>query len=358
MTDDQQEFELSGDHEAQPRRKRAAIIILVILAIPFLALFVANSWLQNQLDPHAERGRLVELSIESGWGVARIGKELEHLNVIDSTFAFGLYARFGNHDNFQAGDYEISEGSGVREAVAVLEAGPIVIEVELSIIPGLWLTEVANEVSEQLDLDAATFLAIVRNGEVRSRFQPEAVVSAEGMLFPDTYRFSEDVTELDVVRTMVNRFDEIAAEISLGDANPETGLSAYEVVVAASLIQGEARLDSDRPLIASVIFNRIEDDMALQIDATVLYAIGKRKSSNTAEDRATESPYNTYWAKGLPPTPIATVARASLEAALHPAQTEYRFYVLSDPSGAHAFAVSYDEHLDNVARAREQGLLG
>jgi UPF0755 protein len=198
----------------------------------------------------------------------------------------------------------------------------------------------------------------VRSGVVRSAYQPDDVVSTEGLLFPDTYRFVEDVTEEDVVRTMVARFDEIADDIGLVDAPNTAGRSPYEVAITASLIQGEARLDAERPVIASVVYNRLRDDIPLQIDATVLYAIGERKPSNTQVDRDTPSPYNTYYAKGLPPTPIATIARVSLEAALRPATTEFRFYVIKDTEGAHAFAVTYDEHLVNVDRAREQGLLG
>lgn len=340
------------------RRGRALVILGVLLALPVLALLLVNRWYRAQLDPSGPPGAEVAVTVEPGWGVSRIGDELVEHDVIDSKLAFTMYVRLGDHGDIQAGDYLLNEGLGIRAAVERLEAGPTVIERELAVIPGLWLDEVAAAVEEQLGLDADRFVEVVRGGTIRSKFQPESVTSVEGLLFPDTYRFAEGATEEDVVRTMVARFDEIADEIGLADAPSTTGHTPYEVAVAASLIQGEAKLDEERPVIASVIYNRLRDDIELQIDATVLYAIGERKSSNTAEDRATPSPYNTYYAKGLPPTPIATTARVSLEAALRPATTEYRFYVLIDPSGAHAFAVTYDEHLANVERARDQGLLG
>jgi UPF0755 protein len=340
------------------RRRRALTILGILVGIPLVIALLGNWWFQRQLDPPGRPGAAVTITIESGWGVSRIGDELTKHDVIDSKLAFTIYARVGDHSDFEAGKYELRERLGVRDAVAVLEAGPIVVEHELAIIPGLWLAEVAIEVESQLGLDAGRFVEVVRSGAVRSKYQPDAVTSTEGLLFPDTYRFAEDVTETDVVRTMVARFDEVADDAGLADAPTTAGHTPYDVAITASLIQSEARLDSDRPLIASVIYNRLRDDTELQIDATVLYAIGERKSSNTAEDRATASPYNTYFTKGLPPTPMATIALVSLEGALYPATTEYRFYVVIDASGAHAFATTYEEHLANVERARDLGLLG
>lgn len=340
------------------RRGRALVILAILLAVPIAALFGANLWYRAQLDPGGEPGPDVLVTIEPGWGVSRIGDELVDREIIASKLAFTVYARLGDHGDIQAGDYALQEDLGIRRAVEILEAGPTVEEQELAVIPGLWLDEVAAEVEAQLGLDATKFVAAVEGGTIRSKYQPESVATVEGLLYPDTYRFAETATEEDVVRTMVERFDEVADEIGLGEAATSTGRTPYEVAVTASLIQGEAKLDIERPIIASVVYNRLRDGIELQIDATVLYAIGERKPSNTAEDRATPSPYNTYYAKGLPPTPIATITRVSLEAALNPATTEYRFYVLIDESGAHEFAVTYEEHLVNVERARDLGLLG
>ena len=125
----------------------------------------------------------------------------------------------------------------------------------------------------------------------------------------------------------------------------------------ASLVQEEAGIEGDRPIISSVVYNRMRDDMLLQIDATVLYALQMRKASNTEADRATDSPYNTYKYKGLPPTPIGGVGKSSLRAALHPSTTDYLYYVLAGRDGHHAFAATYDEHLKNVEAARQAGLL-
>lgn len=360
MSDDTDAHVLADSAEFVPSgrgRRRVVAIVVAVLSVPLLAVLIGASWYRGQLGG-SDGGEPVTFSVESGWGVSRIGEELAASRVIDSTFAFSIYTRFGDHTDFQAGEYELAEGMGIRDAVSALEAGPVVRERELRVIPGLWLDEVAAEVESQLGFDGAVFTEVVRGGTVRSRYQPESIVSAEGMLFPDTYRVAENATEVDVAEMMIARFDEVATDLGLADASATTGRSPYEVAVVASLIQGEARLDVDRPLIASVVYNRLRQDMKLQIDATVLYAIGERKPTNTDADRSTPSPYNTYFAEGLPPTPIATSARASLEAALRPATTDYLFYVLADAEGGHVFAATYEEHLANVERARTLGLFG
>ncbi|MCZ7536367.1 MAG: endolytic transglycosylase MltG [Acidimicrobiia bacterium] len=289
--------------------------------------------------------------------MADIADELDRSGVIGSSLVFQAYVRLSGSGPFQAGDYELRRGLGVKDSIAVLEDGPVITYEELRVPPGLWLSEIAERVEEQLPgRSAARFLEVAASGRVRSRYQPDGEQGLEGLLWPDTYRFVETDDETAVLRTMVREFDRRAGRLGL-DA-PAGGLSAYQTLIVASLVQSEAKVDSDRSLIASVIMNRLEQDMPLQIDATVLYAIGERKISNTADDRATESPYNTYLVRGLPPTPISSVAEVSIEAALNPAESEYLFYVVADAEGRHAFAETYDEHLVNVEAAREKGLLG
>ena len=133
----------------------------------------------------------------------------------------------------------------------------------------------------------------------------------------------------------------------------------YRTVIIASLIQTEAKLDEDRPVIAAVVENRLRDDMPLQIDATLLYARGSRVGPITDADYQRDSPYNTYRNKGLPPTPISTVTRTSLDAALHPAERAVQVLRADrTPTGRHAFATTYAEHQRNVEAAQRKGLLG
>ena len=149
----------------------------------------------------------------------------------------------------------------------------------------------------------------------------------------------------------------MADQVGLGAAAPPTGLGPYQLIVAASLVESEAKVKEDRPLIASVISNRLQKGMRLQIDATVLYALGAHKDRVLNKDLEIDSPYNTYKMDGLPPTPISAAGRASLEAMLHPAATTYLYYVLSDKNGKHAFATTSSEFEALKAEARRKGLL-
>ena len=202
--------------------------------------------------------------------------------MIDSSFAFDAYVRLDHHGPFDAGDYHLQKHLGIQAAVDVLEKGPVITYITLRIPPGLWLTEVAKQVQKQMPgLSAAKFVALAQSDAVRSKYEPAGMHSLEGLLFPDTYRFTKKDREIDVIRTLVKRFDSVATAAGL-DRVHVAGLTPYQVVVVASMVQEESGTDHDRPLIASVIDNRLKIHMPLQIDATVLYALQIRKASNTA----------------------------------------------------------------------------
>jgi UPF0755 protein len=343
--------------EGRRRRRRRVFVPLVFLSPLLLLAAGLYAWWHIQLDPIGAPGDSVTVTIPQGWGVRDIGRELAHRKVIGSSFAFDVYVRVDHHGPFDAGEYHLRKNLGVQAAVRALERGPVITYVTLTVPPGLWITEVAKRVQAQMPgLSAAKFLAVARSGVVRSKYEPPGTHSLEGLLFPDTYRFTKHDTETTVIRTMVARFDQVADAAGLGRVHVP-GLTPYQVIVVASMVQEEAKLDRDRPLIASVIDNRLRLPMRLQIDATVLYALQVRKASNTAADRATASPYNTYVHDGLPPTPIGAVAKVSILAALHPATTDYLYYVVAGTDGHHAFASTYAQHLKNVAAARQAGLL-
>jgi len=166
----------------------------------------------------------------------------------------------------------------------------------------------------------------------------------EGFLFPKTYELPPDADADAVVQRLLQQFEEDAGGLEWSRAD-RLGLTPYEVVIVASLIEREARVEEDRRKIASVIYNRMKKGMRLQIDATVQYALPKHKPRLTYEDYEYESPYNTYLNDGLPPTPIASPGLASLEAALRPAKTKFLFYIAVDEEGHHRFTETYDEFL-------------
>jgi len=344
----------------EPRRRgvRVWLVLLLLVGTPVALVAGAIGWFLWQLDPPGSAGERVEVRIEPGWEVGRIADELADRDVIGSSFAFELYARLKGKDDIQAGTYDLRRDMGVRDALGSLGDGPRIDYLELTVPPGRWLVEVAELVGAVPGRSEDEFLVAAQNGSARSKYQPAgAPHNLEGLLWPDTYRVSEEEDEIDILKQMVDEFDRRADELGLATASVE-GRTPYELIVVASLIEAEARVDGDRPLIASVIYNRLREGMPLQIDATLLYASGDpAKQSITEADQQAPDPYNTYVNVGLPPTPIGSVSQASLVAAMQPAQTEFLYYVIAGDDGHHAFAETFEEHRANIEAARAAGLL-
>ena len=220
-------------------------------------------------------------------------------------------------------------------------------------------------------ITAEEFLAATSSGQVRSEFQPEGVTSLEGLLFPDTYQVSNGESAERVAARMVSLMERVGRQEDIVVRGYVLGLTAYQVLTIASMVEREAKVDEDRALIARVIINRLKRGMPLQIDATLYY--GQDPATPFAQLKEIDSPYNTYLYTGLPPTPIANPGRASIEAVVNPAPNppaggalcvgvprqdcEYLFYVLADEDGRHVFSVTYEQHLVNVEKALQAGLL-
>jgi UPF0755 protein len=347
-----------ADRKRRRRRNVAALAIVLALLLPFL---IVGGWFVYQLNPPGGPGAAVRIDVEDGWGVSEIGDELASRGVIGSSLAFQLYAKASSAGPFPEGRYRLREDLGVRDAVSKLEAGPVstpVTDVELTLPPGLTLEQIAARVGELPGRDAATFLQLANSGVVRSRYQPPEVTSLEGLVFPDTYLIGKDEDETAILQRLVTQFDTMADAAGIANGAAAIGRTPYEAIVIASLIEREAGVEDDRPLISAVIANRLRDGDLLQIDAANCY--GKGGCANeplTDADKQSDSAYNTYRFPGLVPTPISSAGDASLRAAIAPAAAPYKFYVLADQSGRHAFAETFEEHERNVAAAREQGLL-
>lgn len=340
------------------RLTRRGRVVLGMLAVLLLVGLGAGVWVLRQVDPGGGPGAAVKVEIAPGTSVAGVAAQLDDKGVISSARIFRLYLKVkGGAGAFQAGEYALRQNLSMGEARAALRRGPSIRFERLTIPEALTLDQIADRVGAVPGRSREKFLAVARSGTVRSRWQPPGQNSLEGILFPDTYLLTDKEDETAIVRRLVGRFEEVADEVGLAAAKSPTGLSPYQLVVAASLVESEAKVNEDRPLIASVIQNRLQKGMRLQIDATVLYALGKHKERVLYKDLEVDSPYNTYRIDGLPPTPIAAVGKASLEAMLNPADTTYIYYVLSDKSGKHAFATTSAEFEALKAEARRKGLL-
>lgn len=352
-----------ADRKRRRRRNLAALAIVLALVLPFVA---TGGWFVYQLNPPGSPGDTVEIEIEDGWGISEIGDALQREGVIGSSLAFQIYTRARSAGPFPEGRYELNTNLGVREAASALTAGPVggaAEDLELRLPPGLTLEQIANRVGELPGRDADTFLEHAQSGVVRSQYQPPEVDSLEGLLFPATYMVGNqednEEDELAILQKLVAEFDERAAAAGVDNAPAAIGRAPYEAIVIASLIEREAGVEEDRPLISAVIANRLRDGDLLQIDAANCYGKGGCDDSplTDADKENDESGYNTYRFPGLVPTPISSVGEAALRAATTPADVPFKFYVIADESGAHAFAVTFEEHEENVAAARQRGLL-
>ncbi|MGI9665551.1 MAG: endolytic transglycosylase MltG, partial [Acidimicrobiia bacterium] len=184
----------------------------------------------------------------------------------------------------------------------------------------------------------------------------DPIAAWEGLFFPAKYPLAQDATPTEILGTMAQEFVTRMDSVNWSRLDA-LGITQREALVVASLIEREAGHDGERATVASVIYNRMEQGMRLQIDATVIYALGYNPGRVLAEHLKIDSMWNTYLIDGLPPTPIGTASIASLEAAANPESTEYLFYVLAAEDGSHAFATTYDGHQQNIADAKEAGVL-
>jgi UPF0755 protein len=339
------------------RGRRTALVLLFLVVVPLMLFAVGVGWFWWQLNPPGSAGAKVEVQIAHGCGVPCIGTELSHRGVIGPSWVFNVYSRLNGDTNFKAGTYELRKNMGVSSAVKSMKAGPHINYVKLTIPPGFWLKQVAARVGHLPGLSVDPFVEATQNNAVRSGFEPAGTNNLEGLMWPDTYNISADEDEILVLSTLVTEFDRQALVLGLGNANVQ-GHTSYDIVKIASLVEAEAKFDSDRPLIASVIYNRLAKGMPLDIDATLIYARGDPKNRSLSDkDKLINSPYNTYAHTGLPPTPIAAVSAASLKAALAPATTTFLYYVAIDKAGHTAFATTLQQQDANIAIAKKNGAL-
>lgn len=357
--DDETEFVKA--RPAGLRMLRAAVAAVILVSIGFVIYSGGRSWFATQLDPDGEPGEAVLLVVPTGSTTGSLASILESNEVIPNSTFFRYYAEWKDFNNFQAGEYTLQKNMSADEAMAVLNAGPKQIEYGEFLIPeGLWIDEILRRTASQIPgITMAELQAALDSGQIVPRYRPQGNDSWEGLLFPAKYFIEDDITAPEVLAKMSNEFAAVTGELGYGGAERKHNMSAYEVIIVASLVEAEAKTDGDRGKIARVIYNRLNDGISLGIDATLIYGKGIRGEVPTREDLDTPGPYNTRHpeSRGLPPTPIAAPGRKSLEAAMNPVEGPWRYYVRIDTEGNHAFAETLDEHNENKARAAELGFL-
>jgi UPF0755 protein len=306
-----------------------------------------------------EPGQEVEVVIPSGASAQDIAAILAAQGVVTSAGQFETAVReAGAAGELRAGSYLLVTGMDSADVLEALRSGPIVDSVRVTIREGLRVSEIVSDLSSATDIPEDEFIAALEEGEVSTnlREMPDSLTLSdwEGLLFPDTYEFSPTASARSILQRLASTMEQRVSGVDWSNFD-ESGFDRYESLVIASLIESEVRVADERPLVSSVVFNRLAEGMLLQIDATVLYALDSRAPRDF--DPEVDSPYNTYRFTGLPPTPISAPGLASLEAAAAPADTDFLYYVLSAPDGSHTFTSNLDDHNEAVRQAREDGVL-
>ena len=336
--------------------------LIVLLGVGAWLLARTPGSLVNEAPPRlgaplSPSDAIVTITVERGESAREIGEKLEQAGVIESARLFRVLTDLmGLGDELGVGIYEFQPGETAFIAVRRISGG-ITASRGVTIREGLRLEEIADVLESQSIVSAEAFLLALEDEHAASfleKLPPDA--GLEGFLFPATYRFSLTVSAREVVQRLLGAFDQRYREEIEPRLRPD-GLSLHEIVVLASIIEREAQVAEERPVIASVFVNRLARGIPLQADPTVQYALGndpasvqqygywKRELSNA--DLESTSPYNTYAHSGLPPGPIANPGLASILAALEPADTNYLYFV-ARLGGCHSFAETLEEHNRNV----------
>jgi UPF0755 protein len=331
------------------RQRRRDLATFVVVAAMLTPIVLGSLWVLSNVQTSTAGQPDVLVEVQQGWGAARVGKALESSGVVASAAQFESTAVQQGVTTFRPGRYYFFEREGAARAITALRGDPAeaLPDQRLLLPPGLTLAKIADRVGALRNKSRDRFLEVANSGTVRSKFEPPAIHSLEGLTWPDTYFIGATETETQILQKIVNEFDKRAAAAGLG--GPEA--VPYVAVNVAAMIQTEAGNNADMPLISAVLWNRLRKGMPLQVDATLCFAKGGCPPLPVEADKKIDSPYNTYRIIGPPPTPIATVSEAALDAALHPTPSDYLYYV-SDKHGKTYFASTLADQERNIAKAR------
>jgi len=293
----------------------------------------------------------VKITIEAGSSTKEISQVLYEADLTRRPAVFASYAKSKDIDSqLRPGDYQFSGTVSLSDIADKLLRNNGSEDIRVTIPEGLTVAETAAILEEKGLVDAKDFIDYTQNADLDYDYLPKAgtVNRLEGFLFPDTYMIDPDWGKEKIVNLLLGQFDKVWTD-EWSQKAKEMKMSTLEVVTMASIIEREAKVASDRPIISGVFYNRLKKGMRLQSCATVQYALGKTKEKLLNKDLETPSPYNTYLHEGLPPGPIASPGKSSLEAALYPTDTDY-FYFLAKPDGSHYFSKTLAEH--NAAKRK------
>ncbi len=334
--------------------------MLLVVPLLIVAIVAAGWWyVFVRAEHNIEPGQAVQLEIPKGSSTAEIGQLLSKWGVVPNGNRFRLEARREAADGkLRAGVYDLVTGMPYDAVIDRLVAGPPVKYMTITIPEGFTIDQVAARVAKTLGVPEAEVLDLVKTGASsfgRPYLKRAYRGSLEGYLFPKTYRVREGASARDAIDMMLGQFEKETSGLDLSYPDSR-GLDLHDVVTIASMVEREASVAKERPLVSSVIYNRLKKGMRLEIDATIEYVLPGNRFRLQNRHLEIDSPYNTYRNAGLPPGPIANPGLAALRAAADPAETSYIYYVLTAKDGSHTFARTWDEFL--AAKAKSKKVFG
>src|SRR5690625_1346105 len=347
----EQELELK-QNEASTVRKIVLITLSTLIIMMLIGVISGFFYIKSALEPvDPESEEEVEIEIPLGSSSSDIASILEENNMIKNSTVFKLYLKFKNKAEFQAGEYTLSPSMNFDGIIEELQSGKIMEEpiYRITIPEGKSADQIGEIFAHQLDFSEEEFLEVLNDKDYISSLQDmypdliteevmndELLISLEGYLYAGTYEvFEEETTINSVIEVMQSELDNI----------DNYDLSIHEILTLASIIERESKFDEDRPKVAQVFINRLNEDMKLQSDITAAYANREHKVLMTYEDIEIESPYNTYVQAGLPPGPISSPSLQSIDAVLKPEGKDFNeLYFYARPSGETYYSHSLEEH--------------
>jgi UPF0755 protein len=344
-------------------RKAVATSIAAVAIVAILAA-AAMVWTVRQITPSSPQGAAVaKVVVPKGATFDQVAEDLEAKGIISSATVFSLYSRFEPVGPIRAGEYvKFRKNSSMAQAADVINAGPLPSEsVVLTIIPGMWLSDALAAINKVFpEVSVAALKESLESGRIVSKYKPADQPNWEGFLLPETYEFKKGSTADEILTYLVKQFDATLDDLGYDKAEARTGHTAYELVTTASLIERETGDPlEERPKMARVIFNRLDQKVKLGIDASILYGLGRKGNAQplTKSELDADGPYNNRIRYGLPPTPIALASEQSLKAAINPADGKWLYYVLINGSPReHFFTDSYDQFLEQKKVCQQKGL--
>lgn len=334
-----------------------SILIISILVCAFTLAY----WAMISFPLHTSSGGTHEILITPGMSGKDIANTLQEEGLIRSSFLFRMHIlASGNFRNLQAGEFLLSPSQSIRDIANILVQGKV-LQRPFTVPEGWNIHDVANLFNQKglattedvytltgypgANYQAHPDLAPLHDFSEKFPFLKEkpSSVSLEGYLFPETYFFASHDTAKQLIEKMLSTFEQRVVKGMKEDLQ-NNEMSLFEILTLASLIEKEVQHNEDKQIVSGIIHKRLETGMPLQIDATISYITGKRSTQVSLNDTHIESPYNTYRNVGLPLGPITNPGEESIEAALHPTETSYWFY-LSTPEGETIFSNTHDEHV-------------